>query len=138
MIAYLDSSVLLRVLLNQEGSLAEFPSIERAVSSRLLKTECLRTLHRCRLEGWLGEDEYLQALDELYDSLAAVELIHVTESILERASASYAIALGTLDAIHLASALAWRESEAMSPVLLSHDQQLAKAARSMDFEVLGG
>lgn len=137
MIAYLDSSVLMRILLNQTGVLPEFSKIRRAVASRLLKTECLRVLHRCRLEDLLTEKEYLQALDDLYDSLDSVEFIHVTEAILERACASYPVALGTLDAIHLASALAWREQESAALVLLTHDRQLAKAARSVGFEVLG-
>ena len=46
MIAYLDSSVVLRLALNQPKPLAEFRDIRQGISSRLLKAECLRTLDR--------------------------------------------------------------------------------------------
>jgi predicted nucleic acid-binding protein len=46
MIAYVDSSVLLRVALGQTNALAEWRDIERGVSSALVTMESLRTLNR--------------------------------------------------------------------------------------------
>jgi hypothetical protein len=46
MIAYVDSSVLLRVLLGQPNALPEWAGIDTAVGSSLVEVECLRTLDR--------------------------------------------------------------------------------------------
>jgi len=43
MIAYIDSSVLLRVALGQANALKQWSSVERGVSSALILTESLRT-----------------------------------------------------------------------------------------------
>ena len=40
MIAYLDSSVLLRVILGQRNALKEWRSIEQGVASALVEVEC--------------------------------------------------------------------------------------------------
>lgn len=45
--------------------------------------------------------------------------------------------LGTLDAIHLATAEMWREARGKELVLGTHDQALALAARATGFRVVG-
>lgn len=137
MIAYLDSSVLLRVLLNQPGKLKEFRTIEKAVASVLLKTECLRVLDRLRITGVLSEKNYLTAVNDLYEACASVETVKITTSLLNRAGASMPVALGTLDAIHLSSALIWTETTEKSLSFLTHDKQLGKAAAALGFRVFG-
>src|SRR4051812_19196679 len=109
MIGYLDSSVLLRILLNQPGRLAQFSQLERPIASRLLKAECLRTLDRLRCQSFLDEAEYIQAVDEFYSGLDSVELVVISDAVLDRCAGSFAVPLGTLDAIHLVSALIWKE-----------------------------
>lgn len=54
-IAYVDASVLLRLALGQPDSLAEWPTIQRGVSSALVKAESLRTLERLRLRAKLPD-----------------------------------------------------------------------------------
>lgn len=60
----------------------------------------------------------------------------LSERILQRASETFPTIVVTLDAIHLATALAIRE---VAPIdlLLTHDVQLGTAARSVGFSVLG-
>jgi hypothetical protein len=55
--AYVDSSVLLRVLLGQEGQLNDRKKVETAVASALVELECLRTLDRLRLVAQVSESE---------------------------------------------------------------------------------
>jgi hypothetical protein len=45
--------------------------------------------------------------------------------------------LGTLDAIHLATALLWRENTGSDLVMATHDGSLALAARAAGFRVIG-
>jgi hypothetical protein len=45
--------------------------------------------------------------------------------------------LGTLDAVHLATALIWRDRVAPPSAIATHDSDLAWAARAFGFDVLG-
>lgn len=137
MIAYLDSSVLLRVLLNQSGQLSNFRELKRPIASKLIKPECLRTLDRLRVRGALNEKDFLTASEELYGALDSVEFIEIDHRVLERVGSSFPLPLGTLDAIHLASALLWRETFDLPLNFLTHDEELGKVARSLGFQVFG-
>jgi len=48
-ITYLDSSVLLRVILGQRDALKEWNRVSQGIASALAEVECLRTLDRLRL-----------------------------------------------------------------------------------------
>jgi predicted nucleic acid-binding protein len=48
-IAYVDSSVVLRLVLGQPAALREWRTVDRGVASALVEVECLRTLDRLRL-----------------------------------------------------------------------------------------
>jgi hypothetical protein len=45
--------------------------------------------------------------------------------------------LGTLDAIHLASALLWKDAVGADPVMVTHDRALALGAQAHGLKVLG-
>ena len=137
MIAYLDSSALLRLVLREEGALEELPSAETLVSSELLAVECLRTLDRLRLQGALSLEETLARRDAVVDWLEAVDLVLLQRSVLSRASEPFPTPLGTLDALHLATALLWREQTGKDLVMATHDEGLALAARAFGLETLG-
>jgi predicted nucleic acid-binding protein len=137
MIAYLDSSVVLRLVLGEEGRLGEFRRITRGVSSLLLKVECLRTIDRLRLSGRIPADEVVTRMEATHRFLEAVDLVEPGREVLERAAQSFPIALGTLDAVHLATAILWRELEGEPLVMATHDTALAMAARASAFTVIG-
>lgn len=138
MIAYLDSSALLRLVLREPGALEDLPSAETLVSSELLAVECLRTLDRLRLQGALSLEETLARRDAVVDWLEAVDLVLLQRSVLSRASEPFPTPLGTLDALHLATALLWREQSGKDLVMATHDEGLALAARAFGLETLGG
>ena len=45
--------------------------------------------------------------------------------------------LGSLDAIHLASALLWKDAMGLDAIMATHDDALGLAARAYGFKVLG-
>ena len=136
MIAYVDSSVILRIVLGQPDPLDAWSRIERAVASELVRVECLRTIDRARLAGLLGDDEVAVRRSGLLDLLDGMELVGLEAGILGRAADPFPTSLGTLDALHLATALAIRdELPAMS--FATHDRSLANAAAAVGFEVHG-
>ncbi|HMN66999.1 MAG TPA: type II toxin-antitoxin system VapC family toxin [Bdellovibrionales bacterium] len=137
MIGYVDSSIFLRVLLNQKNSLKEFRELARPVASLLLKAEVLRTIDRLRVSGQINEDQFVSLTAQAYEAFASIEFIRLTDTIVSGAGASLPIALGTLDAIHLVSAMIWRNSQKLELNFLTHDERLGKAARASGFVVLG-
>ena len=137
MIAYLDSSVLLRVVLGQPNALEEWDEIERGVASRLAEVECLRTLDRLRLAEPLADQEIAIRREAVYRILDAIELVELTRPVLARASQPMPTAIGMLDAIHLATALLWGERTDTRLVMATHDQALATASRANGLPVIG-
>ena len=57
MTAYLDSSVVLRLVLREAGALREWRAVRRGVASALVELECLRTLDRLRLRQRLADPD---------------------------------------------------------------------------------
>ncbi len=137
MIAYLDSSVILRILFQEKSPLKSFSTIKRSVSSRLLRTECFRTVDRHRLKNKLSSRDFLQHLQWLDRLLETVALIEITPSILQHAAQSLPVPLGTLDSIHLSTCLGYQEMAGESVTLCSHDLQLLHAAQYMGLAVRG-
>jgi len=67
-----------------------------------------------------------------------MDLIEIREGILAGAEKPFAAPLKTLDAIHLATAIAWRHQNNLADLAFAtHDDKLARAARAAGFEVLG-
>lgn len=137
MIAYLDSSALLRLVLREPGAIEELRSSDRLVSSELIVVECLRTIDRLRLQGALSAEEAASRRQFTKEWLEAIDLVLLQPPILARASEPFPTSLGTLDALHLATALVWRDRMRESLPVATHDKDLALAARSFGFEVLG-
>lgn len=136
MIAYLDTSVLLRLAFNQADSLQEFSSITRGIASQLIKAESLRTLDRLFIVEKFSEADQSRATSFIFRALDRLELIPV-DPILEAVGTPMGLKLGTLDAIHLFSALKWKEIQNTPLTFLTHDRELAFAARRFGFEVMG-
>lgn len=137
MIAYVDSSVLLRVVLGQPNALSNWRNIDRGISSALIAAESLRTLDRLRLRGGLSDVELAQRRATVLALVNALELVEIDAVVLDRAAQPMPTEFGTLDAIHLASALLWRDALRIDPVMATHGAALGVAARAYGFEVLG-
>lgn len=137
MIAYVDSSVLLRIALGQSNALPEWNKIDRGVSSALITTESLRTLDRLRLRAGLFDTEVAIRRATILDLIASLELVEIDAVVLERAAQPMPTELGTLDAIHLASAILWKEGLGIDLTMTTHDMVLGLAAKAHGFRVLG-
>ena len=86
MIAYIDASVIIRLVFNEPYPLAEWSQIDEGITSQLTRLECAR-----------------------------------------------------IDSIHLASASAYRRALGPPQVIAfaTHDRELAEAAKSLGFPVIG-
>jgi uncharacterized protein len=135
-IVYVDSSVLLRIVLHQPKRLREWRRISRAISSELIRLECLRTIDRARIRLGLPDSEVSRLRSAMLEQLDGFELVEIDAPILDRAAQPFPTLLGSLDAVHLATALRVADQE-KSLTVASHDGELSTAARSMGFAVIG-
>jgi predicted nucleic acid-binding protein len=136
MTVYVDTSVILRILFREPNPVEVWGKWDRALSSSLWRVEALRNVDRLRLGGDLSDEGVADLVREIRVVHETLAIYPLTETILQRASESFPTVVGTLDAIHLATALAIRQVEPLD-ILLTHDGQLATAARSVGFTVVG-
>ncbi|MDR0482886.1 MAG: type II toxin-antitoxin system VapC family toxin [Cellulomonadaceae bacterium] len=121
---YLDSSVALRALLNHSPSATAWLESESSheanifISSRLLRTEITRVLRR--------ESLPVSLRNEILDSILTIPL---TDGIIAEAEAIVPH-VKTLDAIHLASAIATGQD----PVIVTHDTGMKSAAELLGLQ----
>jgi hypothetical protein len=137
MIAYVDASVLLRVVLGQPNALPEWRHIDRGVSSALVTTESLRTLDRLRLRAGLSDIEIARRRSTILALIDSLELIEIDSLVLDRAAQPMPTDLGTLDAIHLASSLLWQDATDDALTMATHDRALGVAAQAHGLKVIG-
>ena len=134
---YLDTSVLARRLFREAGPTVPWKKIEHAYASRLLRIELARVIDRARLTGRIDDDGVVELHESTAALLRSIDQIEVTPSILDRAALPMPTVVGTLDALHLASAIAVRDALEPDLVFATHDAQLARAARATGFKVIG-
>jgi len=133
-IAYVDASVLLRLALGQPDVLPEWRKIQRGVSSALVTTE---SLDRLRLRAGMADTEVASRRATILALIASLELVDVDAAVLDRAAQPMPTELGTLDAIHLATALLWKEFTRADLVMATHDGTLALGAQAHGLSVVG-
>lgn len=137
MMALLDTSVLLRKLFGEPASLAEWSRIAEAYASRILLLELERVIDRSRLAGDIDDRQVEHLHREARRVLRSVQVLALSQRILVRAGAPMPTVLGSLDAIHLATALEVAATRDGPLVLATHDEQLGRAARASGLEVWG-
>ena len=107
--AYVDSSVVLRVILGEPDRLRTWTRIDRAVSSELLRLECLRTIDRARIRLGLPDDVVSRYRHDVIEACDAFTIVPLGGDVLARAARPFPTLLGSLDAIHMATAILVRD-----------------------------
>lgn len=119
---YLDTSVALAQLLAEDRRPPEKLWGERLVSSRLLEYELWTRLHARKLGR-----SHADAARELLERLAFLEL---APPVLSRALDPFPVAVRTLDALHLASAV-FLASQGVDIQVASYDSRMLAAAKRL-------
>lgn len=137
MTMYLDSSVVLRVLLGQPKPLAGWGRWDAAYSSVLLGVEARRVIDRLRVAAQLDDQGIEAASETLRRMERSIGSIPLSRPVLHRAGLPMPTSAKTLDALHLASALLLHERRDAPVIFATHDPQQARAARALGFETVG-
>jgi predicted nucleic acid-binding protein len=133
-VAYVDTSALGRVLLNEPDRPAVeavLEGIDEVVSSRLLWIE-LRRLAR-RWQARTGRSQQVLPLAE--EMLKSIAPIPLEEALLTHAETISPTSVATLDALHLATAVQLAEVSPLD-LILTYDNRLAEGAREHGLTVL--
>jgi predicted nucleic acid-binding protein len=99
---YVDSSVVLRHILNDDPALAGITTFDMVGSNDLLLIECQRVLQRERMEAHLDDRQYCESFVLLETILDSLYLIELGPAVKRRAAGPFPTVIGALDAIHLA------------------------------------
>ena len=117
---YLDSSAFVKLVVEEKETAAVRTFLAerdgRRVASALLRTESLRAVRH------LGPD----ALAAIREGLRRVDLIGIDDRILDAAGTLEPLVLRTLDAIHLATAMAVGDD---LEAIVTYDDRMVDAAR---------
>jgi len=115
-----------------------FDEIDEAVTSEVTRVECLRIIDRIRIQTQINDELVATYSESIHNLLSGCHIVLLTSRILDRAAQPFPTLLGTLDAIHMASALAWQQAPGREiPLFLTHDMELGRAARALGFTVGG-
>lgn len=136
-VAYVDTSALGRVLLNEPDKAAielALGEIDEVASSRLLWIELRRLARRCEVRtAAAGEPQQVSQLAE--ELLRPIAAIPIEEALLANAEVIRPASVATLDAIHLATAVHLAEVSTLD-VVVTYDHRLAEGAREHGLKVL--
>ena len=111
LVHYLDTSVVLAWLFEGSNDLDGLEGSRSAGSSRLLWTEVARGIHRALQTGRLTPASAAVAQHRFAALATRITRVELSEAVLRRAEGPYPVVVRSLDAIHLASAEKWFESE---------------------------
>ena len=144
---YLDSAVLVKLVVREPDSLFYAGQVDGQAgvsTSQLALTECWSALFRKQREGAIDAKGRRSAWRKLEQYVAdgALDLVPVDRGVLRRANQIIErchpqVPVRSLDAIHLATALLWREQSGGNLVMATHDAALGTAARASGLHVAG-
>jgi predicted nucleic acid-binding protein len=116
--------------------LPEWRRITRPLASELIRLKCRRTIDRARIREQLSDRAVAQQREAALGLLDAFDIVPLDRVVLERAAEVFPTLIGSLDAIHLATAVLVG-AQVDDLCFATHDGELATAARAMGFKVLG-
>jgi predicted nucleic acid-binding protein len=131
LIAYYDTSALVKLLIPEEGSQSARSARNRAqrhVSAAVTHVEAVAALRRLRRGGSIGLAQHRRAREDFADIWRHVIKIRIDDGLIARAvRLADERGLKGYDAVQLASAL---HVVALEPVMVSFDRELHAAARA--------
>jgi len=132
MILYLDTSALIKLYVEEEGTTEVKDACSRAsvvATSCLAYVEARAALARASREGRIRERDRRRTLEELDRDWENFFVLEVTDALMQRAGAlAEQQPLRAYDAMHLASALMLRERLGSKVLFLCFDERLSEAA----------
>jgi len=138
-IVYAESSAVLAWLLGEPSQslvLLELEGADRVVSSSLTALECARGLARARASSRLSRADEMAARHLLDVAESSWDVHDLSEKVMARARGSFpSEPVGTLDALHIATALVFHEALG-GVAVLSFDDRIRANAQALGMVVV--
>jgi predicted nucleic acid-binding protein len=133
-IAFVDTSVALRYVLEGDISLHQAFAATVTACSELLWIESMRVVQRLRLDGALSDRTLAEAVARIVECYAGFRVYLLDDEIKRVAAGPFPTVIGTLDALHLACALRCAKRYPEEALLVySYDRQMNLCARALGF-----
>ena len=133
MIAYLDSTCVLRHLLGTGDAWSMWGKWDKAYASALMRTECCRAANKLHADGKLDDSQRARLGTWIESVCSCVTIVPVTDAIVRRAADPFPVQVGTLQSLHLATLLEIRAAYGETCALATDDPSLLCAAESLGF-----
>ncbi|MGH7232961.1 MAG: type II toxin-antitoxin system VapC family toxin [Nitrospiraceae bacterium] len=137
--AYFDTSVLVKRYVSEQGSIQARSLLRRhrLLSSAIAPVEALSALSRRQAAGELAERNFKAILTRMRLDRPFWELVEVSPLVLNQTEELILkTALRTLDAIHVASALAFQAASGIRTPFITGDHRQADAAEELGLDVV--
>lgn len=135
--AFVDTSVIIRYILGEKGAFTSLGKFGHIYASELLRVESLRTIDRLRIQNSWASDEVALRVRLLTAVGQAIEWAPIQDPILRRAAEPFPVVAGTLDAIHISTALLLQTQLKKDLLFLTHDLRQGEAAEACGMEIGG-
>ena len=136
--AYFDTSVLVKRYLHEEGARLARDLLRRYrfLSSSIAPVEALSAFSRRKAAGELSERSFVAIMSRMSADREHWEFIEISAPVLDRAEEVIRRAgVRTLDALHIASALVFRELSGLRLPFVTADERQREAAQRMELMV---
>ena len=134
MIAFVDTSVVLRFVLEGDISLHQAFAAAVTACSELLWIESMRVAQRLRLDGALSDRALAEAVGRIATCYASFRVYLLDDEIKQAAAGPFPTVIGTLDALHLACVRRCaRHYPGETLLVFSYDRQMNLCARALGF-----
>ena len=101
--AYVDSSVVLRIVFGEPHALKISQNLEYMIASEILKIECFRTIDRMRHSLRLDDKDVSERSALLFKAIKTIRFVKLSNEIAWRASQPFPTTIKTLDSDTLAA-----------------------------------
>ncbi len=137
--AYFDTSTLVKRYVRERGSIQARGLLRRYkfLSSSIAPVELLSALTRRHGQRELSDRDYTAILSRIKQDRAFWELVEVNPAVLARAEETVLnLKVRALDAVHLASAMIFKDSTGRPLAFVTSDEQQFAAAQKCDLDVI--
>jgi len=123
---YIDTSTYLKLFVREKGSQVARNLVKksRILSSAILTIECFSSLSRKRKRGEIGDKDFDSLVSRIKKDTEYIEILRFTDEILLKAeSVALQSDSRTLDSIHIASALIFKDTTEIDLTFVTSDKR---------------
>ncbi len=128
---YIDTSAYLKIFLKEKGSdrVRKLVKENSLLASAILTSECFSAFSRRRQGNEINDKTFNRLVNRVKKDLPYIEIVRLTDEVLRKTEEILLhLPVRTLDAVHIASALLFKESTGIDLQFVTSDKRQAESA----------